>query len=58
MKVKVVPNGPLLVTGTFEVEKRDGEKETREGSTYLCRCGQSTRKPYCDGTHRKAGFEG
>ena len=57
LKVKVIPNGPLLVTGTFEVEKPDGEKEAREGSTYLCRCGQSGKKPYCDGTHRKVGFE-
>ena len=58
LKVKVIPNGPLQVIGTFEIEKGDGEKEMREGKTFLCRCGHSKNKPFCDGTHRKAGFEG
>ena len=39
LKVKVITNGPLLVTATFEVEKPDGEMEAREGSTYHCRRG-------------------
>ncbi|MDD2315447.1 MAG: CDGSH iron-sulfur domain-containing protein [Proteiniphilum sp.] len=58
LKVKVIPNGPLQVTGVFEIDKQDGETEKHEGSTYLCRCGHSGKKPYCDGSHRKQGFQG
>lgn len=58
LKAKVIPNGPLQITGTMEVEKTDGTKETREGSTYLCRCGHSANKPYCDGAHVKMEFKG
>ncbi len=58
LKVKAIPNGPLQVTGMFEIMKPDGETEQREGTTYLCRCGHSNKKPYCDGAHRKNEFQG
>lgn len=58
LRVKAIPNGPLLIKGTIEVEKPDGTVETKEGSTYLCRCGASANKPYCDGAHAKIKFEG
>ncbi len=58
LKVKVIPNGPLMVSGGCEVEKADGSVDRREGTTYFCRCGQSSNKPYCDGMHRKAEFQG
>lgn len=52
--VDVMPNGPLLVKGDIAV--------TGEGNkgpvTAFCRCGASTNKPYCDGSHSKVGFEG
>ena len=32
--------------------------ESKAGPLYLCRCGQSANKPFCDGTHRKVKFEG
>ncbi len=54
--VGVVDDGPLAVTGGVRVERSDGEPlETRNRVT-LCRCGQSARKPLCDGTHKAAGF--
>ncbi len=58
LQVKAIPNGPLQVIGVFEITKPDGEKKSHEGTTYLCRCGYSKKKPYCDGEHRKNGFEG
>lgn len=58
LKVKVMPNGPLKVEGTFEVELADGTKAVREKSTFLCRCGHSGKKPFCDGMHRKVDFQG
>lgn len=48
--------GPLWVTGGIEIERSDGKPlETRNRVT-LCRCGQSSSKPFCDGTHRDLGM--
>ncbi|MBL7963473.1 MAG: (4Fe-4S)-binding protein [Flavobacteriales bacterium] len=58
VRVELSANGPLLVKGTVVVQHADGRVETREGSCALCRCGSSANKPYCDGSHRKAGFIG
>ncbi|MDX2248530.1 MAG: (4Fe-4S)-binding protein [Bacteroidia bacterium] len=56
--IEVVPNGPLLVYGNITIKKPDGS-ETRDAKvTAFCRCGGSSNKPFCDGTHRKNGFEG
>jgi CDGSH-type Zn-finger protein len=57
LKVKVVPNGPLKVEGTLVVELADGTREVKENGTYLCRCGHSNKKPFCDGMHRKMRFQ-
>lgn len=49
-------NGPYHVKGGFKVVLSDGtELETGE-ETWLCRCGHSGMKPFCDGSHRKAAF--
>lgn len=50
-------NGPLLVRGEFEVVDADGGQAPRRRRTVaLCRCGLSAIKPYCDGSHKAAGF--
>jgi len=55
--IKVNDNGPYIVTGTFELVDANGETfETRKAIS-LCRCGHSSNKPFCDGTHRKIDFE-
>lgn len=56
--VKVTPrkNGPLLVEGNLEVVSGTGRSINRLTKTAFCRCGQSSNKPYCDGTHAKVGF--
>jgi CDGSH-type Zn-finger protein/uncharacterized Fe-S cluster protein YjdI len=56
--VAVTPlkNGPLKVKGNLEVVSGTGRTINRVTETYLCRCGQSANKPYCDGSHSKAGF--
>ena len=41
LKVQVIPNGPLKVEGMLEVELPDGTVETKEKTTFLCRCGHS-----------------
>jgi len=55
--IKVNDNGPYIVTGTFEVVDANGEVFETKKAVSLCRCGQSSRKPFCDGTHRKVNFE-
>ena len=51
-------NGPFLVEGPFRLIDADGNEYPLEaGKKYsLCRCGGSTRKPFCDGTHSRIGF--
>ena len=57
-KVEVAANGPLLAHGNLEVKNSDGEIATKTRITAFCRCGASTNKPYCDGSHKAIGFEG
>lgn len=56
-EVRVVPGGPLMITGPLQLQGTDGTMETLEGKTALCRCGGSGRKPFCDGSHKKISFE-
>jgi len=50
-------NGPLRVRGNLEIMSGTGRVVARVTSTYLCRCGGSANKPFCDGTHAKIGFK-
>ena len=57
--IQIRHNGPYLVKGPVHLVDADGHPYTLQGDTFaLCRCGGSTRKPFCDGTHSKIGFEG
>ena len=49
-------NGPYHVKGEFRIVLSDGNELEGEGETWLCRCGLSQTKPFCDSTHRKGGF--
>ena len=49
-------NGPLRVRGNLEIVSGTGRVVARVTSTYLCRCGGSANKPFCDGTHARIGF--
>lgn len=50
-------NGPLLVRGDFALQTPDGQTiDPGRRTVALCRCGLSTRKPFCDGTHRSGRF--
>ena len=55
-EISVIPDGPMWVSGGITVERGDGKPlETRNRVT-LCRCGHSSIKPLCDGTHKEVGF--
>lgn len=56
--IKVRHNGPYLVTGPITLTDADGTAyEVSSPNIALCRCGGSTTKPFCDGTHSRTGFE-
>ena len=71
-QIEVKKNGPYLVSGGLPLSEQrivtnaEGESRAyREGPSYppppeyeLCRCGQSSDKPFCDGTHEKVRFDG
>lgn len=55
---QLIKNGPLKVTGHFRITGTDGNRINTDKEVYLCRCGGSSQKPFCDGTHKKTGFNG
>jgi CDGSH-type Zn-finger protein/uncharacterized Fe-S cluster protein YjdI len=56
---KIVPQGDqsLKVTGHVRVQDTEGELLCEAGRVFLCRCGNSRNKPFCDGSHERVGFE-
>lgn len=60
VKITVSENGSYKVEGGVPLFHFDGDAiETREGKPYfLCRCGESSNKPFCDGAHKTCGFDG
>jgi CDGSH-type Zn-finger protein len=57
LKIATLDNGPYLVKGPVLLLDAEGNEFRVERATVaLCRCGGSTNKPFCDGTHSKAGF--
>ena len=60
VKITARNNGPYVVEGTIELVDADGthyDLSSRSGRIVLCRCGGSTTKPFCDGTHSRIGFQ-
>ena len=55
--IEATLNGPFLVTGSIELRDAGGNVVPTKGKTWLCRCGASTKKPFCDGAHSKIGFQ-
>jgi CDGSH iron-sulfur domain-containing protein 3 len=51
-KITVIEGGPLIVEGFFGIKSIDGNYLTTMEKTYLCRCGKSGNKPFCDGSHK------
>ena len=72
-RIVVIKNGPYSVEGDVPLVsktqvvsehgepltwQKDGAIVVGEGEYHLCRCGQSSNRPFCDGTHRRVGFDG
>lgn len=58
-KVTVMKNGPLRIEGDFAIADPVGAEYGLGGRTIisLCRCGHSSNKPFCDGSHNHHGFQ-
>jgi CDGSH-type Zn-finger protein len=57
VKISALDNGPYLVKGPIALVDAEGSEFGVERATIaLCRCGGSTKKPICDGTHSRVGF--
>jgi CDGSH-type Zn-finger protein len=50
-------NGPYCIIGAVLIIDVDGKVIEQSEETYLCRCGGSSNKPFCDGSHRIVGFK-
>ncbi len=72
-RILIIKNGPYVVKGDVPLVsktqvvsehgepltwRKDGEIAVSQGEYHLCRCGQSSKRPFCDGTHRKVDFDG
>lgn len=57
VKIRLKPNGSIRVTGTVDIVDADGNVVETKTDFSLCRCGHSKDKPWCDGSHKEAGFQ-
>ncbi|MBB6454765.1 CDGSH-type Zn-finger protein [Salirhabdus euzebyi] len=57
VQIKVNDNGSIRVTGDVEMIDSEGNVFETKKSFSLCRCGHSSKKPFCDGTHKQIGFD-
>ena len=56
IKTQFKNNASIRVTGTVDFVDADGNVVETKTDFSLCRCGASKEKPFCDGSHREAGF--
>jgi uncharacterized Fe-S cluster protein YjdI len=56
-KLKLLNNGPIEFNGECVIIDKDGNESYKTGKFFLCRCGASSNKPFCDGSHRKVDFQ-
>lgn len=56
-EVLISKNGPIMLSGKFSVINSDGTPLETRNKTFLCRCGSTSNKPFCDGSHKRINFE-
>ena len=58
VSVKIMADGPIILKGSFSLVYNGNNKEVQDSLISICRCGISDHQPFCDGRHRKIGFNG
>ncbi len=56
VSITSLTDGPFEVAGEVEILAADGSLVKETTKSYLCRCGHSEKKPFCDGSHKREGF--
>ena len=54
--IVIIKDGPIVVTGEIMIVQPNGVV-VQSKKSFLCRCGASGNKPYCDGSHKKIDFK-
>ena len=54
--ITALPDGPLQVAGATKLVGSDGAPIEAPEAVFLCRCGRSSSKPFCDGSHARTGW--
>ncbi len=57
LTIKPLQDGPLMVAGKLTINTSSGRLAWKGEKAFLCRCGESKNKPFCDGSHKAAGFK-
>lgn len=57
IRIKLLSNGPIEFNGECVIIDKEGNESYKTGKFFLCRCGSSNNKPFCDGSHRKVDFK-
>lgn len=50
--IRILDQGPIMVSGPVQILDGEGKPYKADGAVYLCRCGHSSHKPFCDGAHK------
>jgi len=56
LTIRPIKDGPLGLSGNVKISSGAGRQSWSGSKAFLCRCGHSENKPFCDGAHKKAGF--
>ena len=54
-EIRILENGPIEIKGEFVFKDSSGKTTKEYKELFLCRCGGSANKPFCDDTHKKIG---
>jgi len=52
--IEVIEGGPLKISGSVNLQDQKRGINSNANEVYLCRCGRSANKPYCDGSHKES----
>jgi 3-phenylpropionate/trans-cinnamate dioxygenase ferredoxin subunit len=55
--IQILKDGPVEIKGEFVFKDSSGNITKEHKELYICRCGGSANKPFCDGTHKKKGVK-